>query len=184
MISPLVSPVPWSLRHMLSSVEIKPDVYFVGALDWTLASSIPLKEGGITYNAYLILDEKDTVSLPVSPRSWSSASLSTHRSSKDWRSDLQTTLRWTTWQRSSHSIRAKRRGPQVHLRVGELQGFLWREYQRQRRKDGRYAQHCKRTLTFVQTPMVHWLWHGHGIWPDPLSSETTHLSALLPTTKL
>ena len=45
--------------HMLSSVEIKPDVYFVGALDWNAREFHGYTtEQGITYNAYLILDEE------------------------------------------------------------------------------------------------------------------------------
>ena len=56
---------------MLSSVEIKPDVYFVGALDWNAREFHGYTtEQGITYNAYLILDEKvtliDTVKRPFS----------------------------------------------------------------------------------------------------------------------
>ena len=44
---------------MLSSVEIKPDVYFVGALDWNAREFHGYTtEWGITYNAYFILDEK------------------------------------------------------------------------------------------------------------------------------
>ena len=47
---------------MLSSVEIKPDVYFVGALDWNAREFHGYTtEQGITYNAYLILDEKVTL---------------------------------------------------------------------------------------------------------------------------
>ena len=39
---------------MLSSVEIKPDVYFVGALDWNAREFHGYTtEQGITYNAYL-----------------------------------------------------------------------------------------------------------------------------------
>ena len=44
---------------MLSSVEIKPDVYFVGALDWNACEFHGyVTEQGITYNTYFILDER------------------------------------------------------------------------------------------------------------------------------
>ena len=44
---------------MLSAVQIKPDVYWVGALDWSAREFHGYTtEAGITYNAYLILDEK------------------------------------------------------------------------------------------------------------------------------
>ena len=47
---------------MLSAVQIKPDVYWVGALDWNAREFHGYTtEAGITYNAYLILDEKVTL---------------------------------------------------------------------------------------------------------------------------
>ena len=43
---------------MLSAVQIKPDVYWVGALDWNAREFHGYTtEAGITYNAYLILEE-------------------------------------------------------------------------------------------------------------------------------
>ena len=54
---------------MLTAVELKPDVYWVGAIDWNARSFHGYTtEDGITYNAYLIMDEKitliDTVKAP------------------------------------------------------------------------------------------------------------------------
>ena len=47
---------------MLSAVQIKPDVYWVGALDWNEREFHGYTtEAGITYNAYLIMDEKVTL---------------------------------------------------------------------------------------------------------------------------
>ncbi len=47
---------------MLSAVQIKPDVYAVGAIDWNAREFHGYTtEQGITYNAYLILDEKITL---------------------------------------------------------------------------------------------------------------------------
>lgn len=47
---------------MLTAMQIKPDVYWVGALDWNARSFHGYStEAGITYNAYLILDEKITL---------------------------------------------------------------------------------------------------------------------------
>ena len=47
---------------MLSAVQIKPDVYWVGALDWNAREFHGYTtEAGITYNAYLIIDEKVTL---------------------------------------------------------------------------------------------------------------------------
>ena len=47
---------------MLSAVQIKPDVYWVGALDWNAREFHGYTtEQGITYNAYLIMDETVTL---------------------------------------------------------------------------------------------------------------------------
>ncbi len=47
---------------MLSAVQIKPDVYWVGALDWNEREFHGYTtEAGIAYNSYLILDEKVTL---------------------------------------------------------------------------------------------------------------------------
>jgi flavorubredoxin len=47
---------------MLTPVQIKPDVYWVGAVDWNARSFHGYAtEDGITYNAYLIIDKKITL---------------------------------------------------------------------------------------------------------------------------
>lgn len=47
---------------MLTAVQVKPDVYWVGGVDWNARSFHGYTtEDGITYNAYLILDEKITL---------------------------------------------------------------------------------------------------------------------------
>ena len=47
---------------MLTAIEIKPDVYAVGGIDWSARSFHGYTtEDGITYNAYLIMDEKITL---------------------------------------------------------------------------------------------------------------------------
>ncbi len=47
---------------MLTAIEVKPDVYWVGGLDWNARSFHGYTtEDGITYNAYLIMDEKVTL---------------------------------------------------------------------------------------------------------------------------
>ncbi|MHC4479374.1 MAG: FprA family A-type flavoprotein, partial [Planctomycetota bacterium] len=46
----------------MKALEIKPDVYWVGAIDWDLRNFHGYKtQRGATYNAYLILDEKVTL---------------------------------------------------------------------------------------------------------------------------
>ena len=47
---------------MLTAVQVKPDVYWVGGVDWNARSFHGYTtEDGITYNAYLIMDEKVTL---------------------------------------------------------------------------------------------------------------------------
>ena len=47
---------------MLRATEIKPDVYWVGGIDWTERNFHGYTtDRGSTYNAYLILDEKITL---------------------------------------------------------------------------------------------------------------------------
>ena len=47
---------------MLKAIEIKPDVFWVGGIDWNERNFHGYTtERGSTYNAYLILDEKITL---------------------------------------------------------------------------------------------------------------------------
>ena len=47
---------------MLKAIEVKPDVYWVGGVDWNERSFHGYTtERGSTYNAYLIMDEKITL---------------------------------------------------------------------------------------------------------------------------
>ena len=46
----------------LNITEIKPDIYWVGAIDWKLRNFHGYQTNrGTTYNAYLIIDEKITL---------------------------------------------------------------------------------------------------------------------------
>ena len=55
----------------MKKIEIKPGIYYVGAVDWDVRSFHGYSTNrGATYNAYLIIDEKialvDTVKAPFS----------------------------------------------------------------------------------------------------------------------
>lgn len=59
----------------MQAIEIKPGIYWVGAIDWSMRSFHGYQTGrGSTYNAYLIIDEKitliDTVKEPFRMNSW------------------------------------------------------------------------------------------------------------------
>ena len=46
----------------MQAIEIRPNIYWVGAIDWSMRSFHGYQTGrGTTYNAYLILDEKITL---------------------------------------------------------------------------------------------------------------------------
>src|SRR5512136_744640 len=47
---------------MMKTVEIKPDIYWVGAIDWAVRDFHGyMTPNGTTYNNYLILDDKVTL---------------------------------------------------------------------------------------------------------------------------
>ena len=55
---------------MLRATEIKPDVYWVGGIDWTERNFHGYTtDRGSTYNAYLILDERSPSSTRANHRS-------------------------------------------------------------------------------------------------------------------
>lgn len=64
---------------MLRAAEVKPDVWWVGGIDWNERNFHGYTtERGSTYNAYLILDEKTTLVDPcmVVRRQYSDSSIS------------------------------------------------------------------------------------------------------------
>ena len=129
---------------MLSSVEIKPDVYFVGALDWNAREFHGYTtEQGITYNAYLILDEKVTL-IDTVKRPFSEELVERIKSIIDPAKIDVLICNHIEMDHSGSVPRILELAPNAEVYASApqgAQGFLWREYQRQRRKDGRYAQH-------------------------------------------
>ena len=54
---------------MLTAREVKPDIWWVGGIDWNERMFHGYTtEAGITYNAYLIMDEKITLIDTVKPK--------------------------------------------------------------------------------------------------------------------
>jgi anaerobic nitric oxide reductase flavorubredoxin len=49
----------------MKAVEIKPDIYWVGAIDWGVRDFHGyVTPNGTTYNNYLIMDEQEHSSIP------------------------------------------------------------------------------------------------------------------------
>ncbi len=146
---------------MLSAVQIKPDVYWVGALDWNEREFHGYAtDAGITYNAYLIIDEKITlidttkatfkdellqrISSVVDP-SKIDVLISNHVEG-DHSQNVPAIREVAPNCKIYSSAPAGVKGLTAHY--GDL-GYIGV-------KSGDTLCIGKRTLTFVQTPMVHW----------------------------
>ena len=127
---------------MLSAVQIKPDVYWVGALDWNAREFHGYTtEAGITYNAYLILDEKVTL-IDTAKITFKDELLERISSVID-PSKIDVLIANHVEMDHSGST------PVIHTaHFGDL-GYNGV-------KTGDTLCIGKRTLAFVQTPMVHW----------------------------
>ena len=147
---------------MLSAVQIKPDVYAVGAIDWNAREFHGYTtEQGITYNAYLILDEKitliDTVKYTMTDelierirRIVDPAKIDVvvcNHIEMDHSSSLPAVLKVAP----NAAVYAS--APQG---VKELKAFYGEDLEVNGVKTGDTLKIGKRILHFVQTPMVHW----------------------------
>jgi flavorubredoxin len=158
-------------------VELKKGIYWVGAIDWNVRDfhgySTPL---GTTYNAYLILDEKnvlvDTVKAPfysemlrriseIIDPSKINAVVSNHVE-MDHSGSLPQIL--------------ERIGDPIVITSGRGQKGLERHYKRPMNfkvvKTGDTFSIGKKTLTFVEAPMLH--------WPDSMFTYVNEEKILLP----
>lgn len=146
---------------MLQAIQIKPDVYWVGALDWNEREFHGYAtDAGITYNAYLILDEKVTlidttkvtfkeellerISSVIDP-SKIDIIVSNHVEG-DHSGNIPTIRSFAPNCKIYTSDPAGIKGLTAHY--GDL-GYIGV-------KTGDELNIGKRTLKFIQTPMVHW----------------------------
>ena len=147
---------------MLSAVQIKPDVYAVGAIDWNAREFHGYTtEQGITYNAYLILDEKitliDTVKYTMTDELMQRIQsiidpskidvVVCNHIEMDHSSSLPAVLK------AAPNAAVYASAPQG---VKELKAFYGKDLEVNGVKTGDTLSIGKRTLHFVQTPMVHW----------------------------
>lgn len=146
---------------MLSAVQIKPDVYWVGAIDWNEREFHGYTtEAGITYNAYLILDERVTLIDNVKP---------TFRDELMQRiasiidpSKIEVVIANHVEMDHSGCLGAIREiAPECEIYASAPQGVRGLTAHHgdlgvKGVKTGDEISIGRRTLRFVQTPMVHW----------------------------
>ena len=146
---------------MLTAVKIKPDVYWVGALDWNARSFHGYAtEDGITYNAYLILDEKvtliDTVKATFADELISRISALIDPAKID-----VLIANHVEMDHSGSTPLIHKLAPQCSIYCSSPQGV--KNMTAHYGDLGYHGVHTgdtlcigKRTLSFIQTPMVHW----------------------------
>ena len=155
----------------MNPVEVKEDVYWVGAVDWNLRNfhgySTP---SGSTYNAYLIVDEKialvDTVKRPFSEemldriRSIVEPSKIDYLISNHVEMDHSGSLSRIIKAAPDATVLATERGRKGLIRHHK-EDWPFRTV-----KTGDTLDLGKRQLTFAEVPMVH--------WPDSMVTYSPH----------
>ena len=146
---------------MLSAVQIKPDVYWVGALDWNAREFHGYTtEAGITYNAYLILDEKVTL-IDTAKVTFTDELLERISSVIDPSKIDVLIANHVEMDHSGNTPTIKRLAPNCQIYCSAPQGVKnmtahFGDLGYNGVKTGDTLCIGKRTLAFVQTPMVHW----------------------------
>ena len=110
---------------MLNAIEISPKVWWVGGLDWNERQFHGYTtERGITYNAYLIVDETVTLIDTVEGEFCRGKSLAAHRF-RWWippKFSSSSPIMWSRIIPASHSCRAGRLAPDARVVTVEPQG--------------------------------------------------------------
>ncbi|MDD6358908.1 MAG: FprA family A-type flavoprotein [Parafannyhessea umbonata] len=146
---------------MLSAVQIKPDVYWVGAVDWNARSFHGYStEDGITYNAYLIMDEKVTL-IDTAKITFKDELLARISSVIDPSKIDVLVCNHVEMDHSGNVPTIKELNPNARILASAPQGVKgltahYHDLGFEGVKTGDTLNIGKRTLTFVQTPMVHW----------------------------
>lgn len=146
---------------MLSAVQIKPDVYWVGAVDWNARSFHGYStEDGITYNAYLIMDEKVTL-IDTAKITFKDELLARISSVIDPSKIDVLVCNHVEMDHSGNVPTIKELNPNVRILASAPQGVKgltahYHDLGFEGVKTGDTLNIGKRTLAFVQTPMVHW----------------------------
>ncbi len=161
----------------MEKVELKKGIYWVGAIDWNIRDfhgySTPL---GTTYNAYLILDEKnvlvDTVKAPFYLEMLGRISEIIDPS----KIDVIVSNHVEMDHSGSLTQIVERIGSPVVITSERGQKGLMKHYKKSLKfktvKSGETFQIGHRTLTFVEAPMLH--------WPDSMFTYIKEDQLLLP----
>ena len=146
---------------MLTATQIAPDVYSVGGIDWNARSFHGYTtEDGITYNAYLIMDEKITL-IDTAKASFADELIQRISSVVD-PSKIEVLVCNHVEMDHSGSIPAiAKLNPDVQIYASAPAGVKelaahYGELNVTGVKTGDTLEIGKRTLSFVQTPFVHW----------------------------
>lgn len=161
----------------MEKVELKPDIYWVGAIDWDIREFHGyLTQRGTTYNAYLIIDEKivlvDTVKhylfeemlariKEIIDPSKIDIIVSNHVE-MDHSGSLPKILKFAPNAKIITSTQGEKGLNRHYKETWDFQVV----------KSGDTLNIGKRTLTFVHTPMVH--------WPDNMVTYIAEDKLLLP----
>lgn len=146
---------------MLTAVQLKPNVYWVGAIDWNARSFHGYTtEDGITYNAYLIVDDKVTLVDTVKAK-FADEMLQRIASVID-PSKIDVVI--ANHVEMDHSgalplVKATAPSAQIYCSAPQaVKGFMahYGDLGYHGVKTGDTLSIGTRTLAFVQTPMVHW----------------------------
>ena len=146
---------------MLTAVQIKPDVYWVGGVDWNARSFHGYTtEDGITYNAYLIMDEKVTL-IDTAKITFKDELLSRISSIVDPSKIDVLIANHVEMDHSGNVPTIKAAAPDCEIYCSAPQGVKgltahYGDLGYHGVKSGDTLCIGKRTLAFVQTPMIHW----------------------------
>ena len=147
---------------MLKAIEVKPDVYWVGGVDWNERSFHGYTtERGSTYNAYLIMDEKitliDTVKEKFSDDLLQRVSQVVDPAKIDYvisnhvEMDHSGALPAVAKAMPNATFLCSPKAKEEFAHHYQEAGIDFKEV-----KTGDTLNIGERTLTFVETPMVHW----------------------------
>jgi len=146
---------------MLTAVQLRPDVYWVGGIDWNARSFHGYTtEDGITYNAYLIMDEKVTL-IDTAKITFKDEFLARISSVVDPSKIDVLIANHVEMDHSGNVPTIKEMAPNCEIYCSGPQGVRgltahYGDLGYRGVKTGDTLCIGKRTLAFVQTPMVHW----------------------------
>lgn len=146
---------------MLGAVQIKPDVYWVGAVDWNEREFHGYTtEAGITYNAYLIMDEKVTL-IDTTKATFKDELFQRISSIVDPARIEVVIANHVEMDHSGCLAAIKEYAPHCTIYASDPQGLKglkahYGDLDYVGVKTGDTLNIGTRTLEFIQTPMVHW----------------------------